>query len=187
MLTLVVTSGSRTGERLDVSRELIVGREDADLCLEDPRMSRQHLSVAPAAGEGVEIRDLDSRNGTRVDDRRIDGSVTVTGPVTILVGSTTLELQVASGATVVGDSIPAAAPPPPPPEPVAAPPPPPPAPAAAPVAAAAAPGASFGTHPPTAVARRRRGVATRALAPATVSALAIVATAVALVLYFAMR
>jgi len=144
MLTLVVTSGSHAGERQDVSRELIVGREDADLSLDDPRMSRRHFSLAPAASGGVEIRDLGSSNGTCVDGRRIDGVVTVTGAVTILAGSTTLELKVAPGATVVdgatvlggatvvgGDAtvvdgeVPVAAPPPPPPKPAAAPPPPP--------------------------------------------------------------
>jgi hypothetical protein len=59
-----------------------------------------------------------------------------------------------------------------------------PAPAAAPAAAAAQP---FGSFTPAAPARRRGGPATRLWAPATVAFVIIIATAVALVIYFAAR
>ena len=60
----------------------------------------------------------------------------------------------------------------------------------APVAAAPSPPADarpFGTFTPAAPARRRTGAATRLWGPATIVFLVIIATAVALIIYFAAR
>jgi pSer/pThr/pTyr-binding forkhead associated (FHA) protein/S1-C subfamily serine protease len=71
--TLVVQDGSLAGHRVAVSAELVIGREDADLVLDDSHVSRRHAVVRPVKG-GLEIEDLDSANGTSVNGAAIDGS-----------------------------------------------------------------------------------------------------------------
>ena len=51
-----------------------IGRSaPADVVLADPRISRAHCEVALADGEVI-VSDLDSTNGTFVDDQRVDGT-----------------------------------------------------------------------------------------------------------------
>ena len=52
---------------LAVDRLLVLGRDPAcDLVLASPRISRRHCRIAPA-GDGGEIEDLGSSNGTRIN------------------------------------------------------------------------------------------------------------------------
>jgi len=53
-----------------LGRELVAG----DYQLQDPRMSRRHAAVEPAAGGGYQVRDLGSRNGTGVNGHRLAGA-----------------------------------------------------------------------------------------------------------------
>lgn len=68
---------------LPVSRALVVGRGGADIDLADPAVSRRHALIAPAAG-GVMITDLGGRNGTWIDDHRVNGSSAFAGPGAIV-------------------------------------------------------------------------------------------------------
>jgi pSer/pThr/pTyr-binding forkhead associated (FHA) protein/S1-C subfamily serine protease len=70
---LVVQDGRLAGHRVAVSAELVIGRQDADLVLDDPQVSRHHAVVRPIEG-GLEIEDLGSANGTSVNGVAIDGS-----------------------------------------------------------------------------------------------------------------
>ena len=72
MATLVITSAQNEGRRIEVSRELVIGRENVDVEIDDAELSRRHVAVRPKDG-GLEVEDLGSRNGTRVDGTRIDG------------------------------------------------------------------------------------------------------------------
>jgi hypothetical protein len=224
---LIVRSGPRSGERIELAGELIVGRENADVTVDDEEVSRRHLAVRPH-DDGVELEDLGSTNGTFVDGARLASTVVISESARVVLGETELEIEVEvpepevdPGATrlrerpVMPDAtivrpVPEAPPPaertiveapspraapappperaaPPPPERAPAPPPPPaPATPARPAAAAAA-GQPFGSFTPAAPERRRGGPATRLWAPATIVFIIIIATAVALVIYFAAR
>ena len=59
-------------ERWEITdKPLTFGRgEDADVLIKDERMSRQHFVVAPK-GENFVVRDLNSTNGTYVNNDRI--------------------------------------------------------------------------------------------------------------------
>jgi predicted component of type VI protein secretion system len=92
MRALKVTSGPDAGRAWEVERELVIGREDADLTFDDPELSRRHAAVRPIGG-GVEIADLGSRNGTFVDGERIESSVSLTASCTIRVGQTHIEVE----------------------------------------------------------------------------------------------
>jgi pSer/pThr/pTyr-binding forkhead associated (FHA) protein len=200
---LILRSGARSGERIEVLDELVVGREHADVTVDDEEVSRRHLAVRPH-DDGVELEDLGSTNGTFVDGARLSAAVVISESARVMIGETELEIEVEVPEPEVDPSLtrvrerpqmpdatvvrsmpvapaPAEAPPPPP---TTAAPPAAPAPAAAPAAAAAQP---FGSFTPAAPARRRSGPATRLWAPATVAFVIIIATAVALVIYFAAR
>ena len=151
-------------------------------------------------GATVVIEDAGSTNGTFVDGRRITGAVTLRGGETIAIGESRFEVEILDAdagrdAEATDPSAPAerrdtevaarrsprstsrgvVQPP-------------------AVVACSTSPGtprppaaaAPFGTFAPAAV-RPRRGVASRELVPSLVSFAAIVATAIALVAYFAER
>jgi pSer/pThr/pTyr-binding forkhead associated (FHA) protein len=217
---VIVRSGPRSGERIELLGELVVGRENADLTVADEEVSRRHLAVRPHE-DGVELEDLGSTNGTFVDGARLAAVVVVSSGARVVLGETELEIEVEvpepeldpgatrlrerppeRDATIVGTA-PVAAPPPPDatiagaptpprpaPAPVAAAPPraaPAPAAAAAPPPRAAAGAQPFGSFTPSAPARRRGGAATRQWGAAGVVFLVIIATAIALIVYFAAR
>jgi pSer/pThr/pTyr-binding forkhead associated (FHA) protein len=199
MAKLKFLSGPLRGSEHDFDGELVIGRAESDLDIDDPQISRRHLRLRCVSG-AVLVEDLDSSNGTFVDDRRLTAVATVRSTAIIGIGQTKFELigsearvdatQLASpdpSRTRITDEPPAirertAVSPPPPQPPRAAPPPPPPAAQAPPV-----PAAPIGAYAAVAPARPRRGPATRLLAPAALTVLIIVAVAAALLVYFATR
>jgi hypothetical protein len=88
----VVKTGPETGRRVELGVEVVIGRQDADLVLEDPEVSRRH-AVLRRSGESVVIEDLDSTNGTFVKGERIRKPITVGPGDQVRVGRTTLEIE----------------------------------------------------------------------------------------------
>jgi predicted component of type VI protein secretion system len=196
MAHLVITSSQLEGRRIEVVKELVVGRENVDVEIDDAELSRRHFAVRPAAG-GLEIEDLGSRNGTRVDGTRIDSPTRVRHGSVVTVGMTTFAVELpqeapAGGAgetrahvpqgTVVGQA-PRRPPRPRPAEPA-------PAPAApAPAAPATASGGAATTQPfgryQATGSQRRRKAATRLWLPQALTYASVAGTAVALIIYFA--
>src|ERR671930_1014662 len=187
MAFLILRSGARAGERIELTGELVVGRENADITVADEEVSRRHLAVRPH-DDGVELEDLGSTNGTFVDGARLSAPVVISESARVVIGETELEIEVPQPAVDPGATRLHASPAAPPPDatvvrptpvtraepPAAAPVEPPPAPApitrpepplAAPAPVAAQP---FGAFTPAAPARRRTGAATRLWAPATI-------------------
>ena len=199
MAHLVITSGQLEGRRIEVERELVVGRENVDVEIDDSELSRRHFAVRPVAG-GLEVEDLGSRNGTRVDGTRIDGPTRVRHGAVVTVGMTMFTVELpqeapASGAgetrahvsagTVVGQAPPRPPRRPAPPEPAPAP--------AAPAPAASAPATAsagvattqpFGRYQASS-SKRRRKAATRLWVPQVLTYASVAGTAVALIIYFA--
>lgn len=69
---LTVLGGTRLGEMMRIDDELTIGRgEDAGLRIVDPGVSRQHLVLTPLDG-GVLLRDLQSSNGTFINNERVE-------------------------------------------------------------------------------------------------------------------
>jgi predicted component of type VI protein secretion system len=190
--TLVFEAGPLAGRRNELESELVVGREDASLTIDDPEISRKHAAIRPA-GDGFEIEDLGSRNGTHVNGSRIEGTTRLGGGDSIKLGQSVIRFESGRAAATVASPVPSA--PTTPSAPVAptahAPSPPAPsapapaAPAPIPAAPSAAPKEPFGAYATPVSGRRRRGVASRQVGPQILTFLAIIATAVAIAIYFA--
>ncbi len=83
MLTLLVLQGPDKGKRFELpDRPVLVGRDEANVRLEDNTCSRRHCELRPAAyGDRWALRDLGSSNGTYVNGQRVFGQ-----PVTLKQG-----------------------------------------------------------------------------------------------------
>lgn len=74
---LVLQRGSEAGRRwpLDRTRTLTIGRsEDCDIALPDRQVSRYHVRIH-WRGDGYQLEDLGSKNGTHVNGEEVQGSV----------------------------------------------------------------------------------------------------------------
>lgn len=167
---LVVKEGPLAGRRIEVDSELVVGREDAGLTIEDEEISRRHATIRLRDGS-LEIEDLGSTNGTHVNGSRISEPTRLSGGDSVKLGKTVLEVEAARAAATVASPVQAA--------------PPAHAPAPAPGGGRSAPLEPFGAYAAPAAGKRSRGIASRQLGPQLVSFAVVAATAVALVLYFA--
>jgi serine protease Do len=94
--SLVVTEGPRTGERFAVEAELTLGRENADIVLEDAEVSRRHATVRSSDGT-LEITDAGSANGTYVNGSRVVGSQQLNAGDVIRLGKTMLTVELPRG------------------------------------------------------------------------------------------
>jgi pSer/pThr/pTyr-binding forkhead associated (FHA) protein len=177
---------------VDVDEEVVIGREDADLDIDDGELSRRHAVVRRFANR-LQVEDLGSTNGTFVDGNRIAEPTLLGGGAEIKIGTTVLVVEgvLPVGTSELGDAQPrnvtrvsptlpadagAAAP-------LSAP--------AAPAAAPAATGTPLGAAPTQPVApfhpphvNRQRGLASRSWLPVALSFGTVIIVAIALVIYF---
>jgi FHA domain len=92
MPAVVVKTGSEAGRRLELGGAVAIGRQDGDLVLEDPEVSRRH-AVLRREGESIVVEDLDSTNGTFVNGERIRSPIPIGPGDLVRVGRTTLEIE----------------------------------------------------------------------------------------------
>jgi len=107
MRTLNVISGPGSGQRIEVDRELVIGRENADLTIEDAELSRRHAVVRPLE-RGVEIEDLGSMNGTFVNGQRIEDPVAITVNSEVKLGTSQIVVELALPAVTKATDLPGA-------------------------------------------------------------------------------
>jgi predicted component of type VI protein secretion system len=180
MTAVIVKDGALAGRRFELGdADLVVGREGADITLDDSQLSRRHARLALREG-AVEVEDLGSTNGTYVNGARIEAPTRLSPGDTVRIGTTTLQLEGAGSSATVASPVPA-----PPAAAPAAPAPAPPAPAAPAVAAASAsPLEPFGTYLAPASRHRGGGIQSRQLGPMLLTYAAVLATAIAMAIYF---
>ena len=94
MTTIYIYPKHAGGWKLSVEKDAItMGRaKDNDICLADPSCSSRH-AVIERAGEGFVVRDAGSKNGTFVNERRIEGPVALSAGDEILLGSTAVTVD----------------------------------------------------------------------------------------------
>ena len=91
-LSLAVIAGPDAGRIFSIEKPRItIGREDVDLALEDPEISRHHAAIE-VSGDEITLVDLGSSNGTFVGDQQIteaplenQGEFTVGGSTIMLI------------------------------------------------------------------------------------------------------
>jgi hypothetical protein len=170
---------------VDIEGEIVIGREDTDLAIDDGELSKRHAVVRRHANR-LQVEDLGSTNGTFVDGTRIAEPTLLGGGAEIKVGTSVLvvegvlpvsdpsgEIPQPRNATRVSAAIsgsrrgPAA-----------------PAPAAAATAAPAAPLQAVGEFRPPERSRKQPGLASRSWVPVALSFGTVIIVAIALVIYF---
>ena len=187
MARLRVVSGPNAGQTVDVDEEIVIGRGDTDLAIDDEEMSGRHAVVRRHANR-LQVEDLGSTNGTFVDGNRIAEPTLLGGGAEIKVGTTVLVVE---GVLPVSDSTGDIAPrnvtrvsraiteeAPPPAAAATA------APAAAAPAAPAAPLQVVGEFRPPERSRKQPGLASRSWVPVALSFGTVIIVAIALVIYF---
>ena len=98
-LQLVVVDGPFQGTEFDIAGSAVIGRDPSSgIVLDDPEASRRHASVSLEGDETVTVEDLGSTNGTFVAGERLEGSRSVGNGERIRIGTTVLEVRVASAA-----------------------------------------------------------------------------------------
>src|SRR5437764_6179449 len=66
---------------------LLIGRgEEADVCLQDPSVSRRHATICSEGNDTILI-DLGSHNGTRINGVRVEGRHALVAGDILLVGA----------------------------------------------------------------------------------------------------
>jgi pSer/pThr/pTyr-binding forkhead associated (FHA) protein len=86
------TGGAASGRRVEVTGPMVIGREEADITVEDQEISRRHAEVRPS-GDAIEIEDLGSTNGTFVNEERITGPRTLAAGDVVRVGQSEFEAE----------------------------------------------------------------------------------------------
>jgi hypothetical protein len=75
-LTLEIVEGPGAGKQFRLDRVLVLGRApDADIVLEDTRVSRHHARIRPANSAPTTAEDLDSTNGTFLNGSPLHGAL----------------------------------------------------------------------------------------------------------------
>lgn len=88
---MVVEQPGRQTLYLLLRKPLVVGRECEGLVLPDGQVSRRHLELR-CDGDRVVATDLDSTNGTLLDGKRINGTVSLEPGSSLKLGETVLRL-----------------------------------------------------------------------------------------------
>ena len=91
------------GRRFPIDAELSLGREHADVVVDDPEVSRRHALLRWSAGR-LELTDAGSANGTFVNEERISAPRELATGDVIRIGRTAMFVTVPQhdpGATVL--------------------------------------------------------------------------------------
>ena len=90
-LILKIHTGSRAGEVVVLdSGRAVIGRQDAEIELDDPKLSRKHAVIEAISRENIFLRDLASTNGTLLNGTPVSSKKLRSGDV-IQVGGTEIE------------------------------------------------------------------------------------------------
>jgi pSer/pThr/pTyr-binding forkhead associated (FHA) protein len=194
MARLRVVSGPAAGQTVDIDEEVVIGREDTDLDIDDPELSRRHAVVRRFANR-LQVEDLGSTNGTYVDGTRIAEPTLLGGGAQIKIGTTVLAVEGVLPVSEAGGDVaeprnvtrisPVVSAPPAAGAPLAS------ATTASAVPVTNSPVAPTAPPPAPAVGefrppqhRRQRGLASRSWVPVALSFGTVVIVAIALVIYF---
>ena len=90
---LILRSGERAGQQYRLARKQILGRDNAEIVIRDPRMSRSHASVEVFGTEYL-LRDLSSGNHTYLNNQIIQQPTVMKHGDKIRMGNTEFEFSI---------------------------------------------------------------------------------------------
>jgi pimeloyl-ACP methyl ester carboxylesterase len=90
---LEVVTGQFAGTTIEITDELLIGRADADLMLDDDAEVSGHHAIVRIVDGSLEVEDLGSSNGTFVDGVRIDSPTLVGNGAKVTIGNTELVVE----------------------------------------------------------------------------------------------
>jgi hypothetical protein len=92
-VVLTVTGGPEKGKTFTLSApRVVIGRTGADLALNDPEISRHHC-LLEVRDRTVNLKDLDSTNGTFLDEGRVRAALLQDG-LEFRLGTSTIQLNI---------------------------------------------------------------------------------------------
>ena len=92
-LLLEIVEGPGAGKQFEVGQPLVIGRDDsADLVIEDSQASRRHARIEPTA-HGAVVEDLQSTNGTFINDNELHGRAELGPDDELLIGVTVMQVR----------------------------------------------------------------------------------------------
>ena len=93
-LNMEIVEGPGAGREIIIDRPLVIGRaEDADVVLDDGEVSRHHARISPADDGGATVEDLDSTNGTFINQNELVGPAHLGPGDDLLLGVTVLRMR----------------------------------------------------------------------------------------------
>jgi len=100
---LRIEQGSETGKVITLSAggTYLIGRDGADIPLDDEKVSRKHAEIGLYGPGAFVLRDLASTNGTRLNGKRISDKVKLSHWDEIRVGDTVFRFAVIDGSVKV--------------------------------------------------------------------------------------
>ena len=93
-LSVAIIEGPEAAKVFRIEKpRTILGRSNTDIVLNDSESSREHAAIE-VRGTAIFLQDLDSKNGTWVGGKRIEGRVEIQNQTEFQIGATTLMLIV---------------------------------------------------------------------------------------------
>ena len=92
-LTLEIVEGPGAGRQFTIDHSVVIGRDNtADLVIDDSQASRRHARLEPTA-HGAVVEDMNSTNGTFINDNELHGRVEIGPNDELLIGVTVMQLR----------------------------------------------------------------------------------------------
>jgi pSer/pThr/pTyr-binding forkhead associated (FHA) protein len=105
-IKLEVIEGPDAGKQIAVDRPIVIGRDaQSDLVLEDAEVSGRHARITPASDGSATVEDLESTNGTFVNQNELEGPARLDPGDQLLVGVSVLELRTADDLRLRGSGV----------------------------------------------------------------------------------
>jgi predicted component of type VI protein secretion system len=105
-ISLEVIEGPDAGKQITIDRPIVIGRDaQSDLVLEDGEVSGQHARITPSPDGTATVEDLESTNGTFVNQNELMGPAHLEPGDELLIGVSVIQLRTADDFRARGSGV----------------------------------------------------------------------------------
>jgi pSer/pThr/pTyr-binding forkhead associated (FHA) protein len=105
-INLEVIEGPDAGKQIIIDRPIVIGRDaNSDLVLADGEVSGQHARITPSPDGTATVEDLESTNGTFVNQNELEGPAHLEAGDELLIGVSVLQLRTAADFRARGSGV----------------------------------------------------------------------------------